>query len=114
MANWTETSLASHRRLESLLDMLDRAIQQGEEFATQFRAAHDALRLHYLQEGVHWKRLAAPKITHQHEEVLELATAVEEALVDGQTRDALSIVKRFTALASHNLIEEERDWFPRF
>ena len=51
-------------------------------------------------------------MTRQHDEVLELARAVEEALAAGHQHDAAATVKRFIALASHNLIEEERDWFP--
>lgn len=111
MTNWIESAVAAHRELEALLDILETAICSGE-FIAEFRAAERALRAHYGKEDVHWRFLAAAKMVQQHEEVLELANGVEEALGAGHSQDGMAIVKRFIALASHNLIEEERDWFP--
>jgi len=94
-----------------MLDCLEKAVK-CKDFGSEFRSARDALRAHYQGEDVHWNRSAAEKPIRQHAEVLELGDAVEEALSTGHARDALAVVKRFHALASHNIVEEERDWFP--
>ena len=111
MNDWIDHSLAAHRRLDVLLDDLEKAIK-CKDFGLEFGAARDALRAHYEDEDVHWNRAAAQKPIGQHAEVLELGDAVDEALATGHAQDALAIVNRFLALASHNITEEERDWFP--
>ena len=63
------------------------------------------------REAPHLQRMGAHKLLAQHHDVLELAVGAVEALGAGQHQDAVAIAKRFIALASHNLIEEERDWF---
>jgi hypothetical protein len=111
MPDWVESSIREHRELEVMLDRLGRAIGQGN-FAPAFRIAKDGVRIHYANENGHWSAIGARKIMEQHADVEELAEAVEDALGADQSSDALSLVNRFLALASHNLIEEERDWFP--
>ena len=54
----------------------------------------------------------AQKMKAQHEEALEMAARFEESLIEGHTRDALALARRFHAIAQHNIIEEERDVFP--
>ena len=63
-----------------------------------------------------WNRIAADtRSIQQHDEVLELGAAVEEALIElAKTVTPGNRETTFTALASHNIIEEERDWFPLF
>ena len=111
MRNWVKSAIDEHRHLEVLLDRLENAIKDGNCEA-EFSAARSALAAHYRQEDSHWKSAGVHKPASQHAEVLELADGVEEALAMGHSRDALATVRRFLALASHNLIEEERDWFP--
>jgi len=48
----------------------------------------------------------------QHAEVLEIGLQVEDSFGIGQTSDAMALIRRFLALAQHNIIEEERDVFP--
>ena len=73
---------------------------------------------HYAHEAslFHQLRPHSPSLTRkmqrQHEEVLELASADDDAASRGQMEDALRLVRRFHALAQHNIIEEERDVFP--
>ena len=81
-------------------------------YTDEFRLALLALEKHYAVENKHLEDVGASKLVAQHQDVLELGEAVEEALAAGQAGDALATVQRFAALASHNLIEEERDWFP--
>lgn len=111
MNSWIEDSLLAHRRVEALLDSLESAIAT-RQFAAAFRRAFEALAAHYAMEDAHLRIVGGSKLLRQHEEVLEFGAAVDDALARAHTSDALAMVKRFIALASHNLIEEERDWFP--
>jgi hypothetical protein len=64
-----------------------------------------------LEIKKHSTRIAA-KITTQHAEVLEIGAHLDGALAGGQHDDALRLVRRFQAMARHNIIEEERTVFP--
>lgn len=114
MTPWTE----QHRAMEAALDELLAAIGGGADFAGAFRRAHRLAAEHYRAEDEFFAELAArlpgpaAKMTAQHGEALEIAARLEEALADGQTRDALALARRFHAIAQHNVIEEERDVFP--
>lgn len=59
----------------------------------------------------HSSRIAA-KIATQHAEVLEIGAHLDGALAGGRDDDALRLVRRFHAMARHNMIEEERVVFP--
>lgn len=76
-----------------------------------FRDAREALQGHYRNED-RWLGGISPKMLAQHDEARELAAAVEQSIAAGQPEDALQLVRRFLAIAQHNMIEEERDVFP--
>ena len=59
----------------------------------------------------HAPHLAA-KVAAQHDEVMEIAGHLATALAGSDEAEALRLVRRFHAMAQHNLIEEERDVFP--
>jgi hypothetical protein len=50
-------------------------------------------------------------MTTEHNEVMEVAGHLDDALYRSQTEDALRLVKRFHAMAQHNLTEEARVMF---
>jgi hemerythrin-like domain-containing protein len=114
MSPWIE----QHRAMEETLDELLAAIHRGDGFVEPFRRAHRLASEHYRAEEALLRELArylpgpAAKMAAQHDEALEIAARLEEALADGQTRDALPLARRFHAIAQHNIIEEERDVFP--
>jgi enoyl-CoA hydratase/carnithine racemase len=106
-----------HRAIEAGLDRLADAVAAGEIDAAIFRKVSDLTSRHYLREDefltalrAHEPGLAA-KLKAQHEEALEIAAALEESL-GGAPADAVYLVRRFLAIARHNVIEEERDVFP--
>ncbi|SPE27271.1 hypothetical protein SBA3_1340019 [Candidatus Sulfopaludibacter sp. SbA3] len=106
---------AEHRELERALDnLLHEVSGAAPPFAT-FCEARALAGAHYAREaplletcGIH----LAVKIAAQHEEALELAQRAAECWSEGHTRDAVNLMRRFQALAQHNIIEEERDLFP--
>jgi hypothetical protein len=59
----------------------------------------------------HSARIAA-KMTTQHAEVLEIGEHLDVARAGCRDDDALRLVKRFHAMAQHNIVEEERVMFP--
>ncbi|MBS1857826.1 MAG: hypothetical protein JST11_20825 [Acidobacteria bacterium] len=61
--------------------------------------------------GEHAPRLAE-KLRAQHDEALEIAGRLEESQAAGHSRDVDYLLRRFLAIAQHNMIEEERDVFP--
>ena len=73
---------------------------------------------HYRQEALLLARLGtiypavASKISSQHTEACEIASRLEEAISEGNSRDILSLPRRFHAIVQHTIIEEERDVFP--
>jgi hypothetical protein len=114
----TDVLKEEHSELEQCLDDLAGAIRSGLELADCFRRAGGHARLHYRRENAFLDRLAldepglAAKMGAQHADALELSARFEEALAEGQAGDALSLARRFLAVAQHNIIEEERDVFP--
>jgi cell division septum initiation protein DivIVA len=107
-----------HRALEERLDALEAAIASGAAIPENLMPAAELAREHYSCERPFLDCLAAyqpnvaAKLIAQHEEACEIAARFEEAHIAGQTRDMLSLARRFHAIAQHNIIEEERDVFP--
>jgi hypothetical protein len=100
------------------LDQLLAALRSPAEVLGPFRAAYSAAAVHYAGEDEFFRGLLpelhgpAAKMLAQHAEALEIAAQVENSLATGQTSDAVSLMRRFHAVAQHNIIEEERDVFP--
>ena len=102
--------MAEHRRIEVELERLAASAAAGLVDLDAFRRAYALCREHYPREQEFLDAVhpgAARKIASQHGEVLEIAGHVE-----GSTADTVYLVRRFIALAQHNIIEEERDIFP--
>ena len=103
-----ELSRAEHRAIEAWLDRLA-ADGSRESFAAAWRL----LAAHYAREerelfALHPGAFTA-KLIAQHDEVRELAGHLETA-----GEDWPQLARRFLAIAQHNIIEEERDFFPLF
>ena len=94
IADW----IAQHRNLEALLEELAAAPDPLPLFPVVKRH----LLHHYEAEDA----TMPAKIRRQHDDVREIIQAIEEG------GDVTSMVRQLVALASHNIIEEERDWFP--
>lgn len=101
------------REVEAALDALDAGFD-----AALFQRAHEALKRHYASDEPflaivqrHEPHLAG-KLRAQHDEALEIAQRIEESLAAGDSRDIDYLLRRFLAIARHNLIEEERDVLP--
>ena len=97
-----EALMQEHRAIEAALESLPRLkellvghYRNEEEFLTQL--------------AVHEPAVAA-KLRSQHEEALEIAGY----LGDPHDTDAAYLQKRLVAIVQHNIIEEERDVFPRW
>lgn len=91
---------------------------QSEDYSSIVSDLEELLAQHYNAEDAfleelrrHHPKLAA-KIKGQHEEVFEISGHLNDAAVGGQTETEWRLVRRFHALAQHNIIEEERDVFP--
>jgi hypothetical protein len=114
----TRTFRQQHRDIEIRLDELAVALNTAADPIDVFRAAKDALTSHYAQEDEYFRTLvpelpvSSYKMLGQHGEVLEIAVQAEHSLEIGQMSDAMALMRRFHALAQHNIIEEERDVFP--
>jgi hypothetical protein len=109
--------LSQHRALETHLDALIKAIDSGAAYVDILTATEALLDEHYAAEKPllekvkkHSPRVAA-KMTAQHNEVMELAGHVDDALDRSQLEDAIRLVRRLHAMAQHNIIEEERVMF---
>jgi hypothetical protein len=105
-----ERLIAEHRRIEAELERLTASMEAGLVDLGAFRQAYVLCRDHYAHEQEFLEGAypeAARKLGAQHAEVLEIAGHVE-----GSTSDTVYLVRRFVALAQHNIIEEERDFFP--
>ena len=107
-----------HRGIEAALDCLAESVAAAAIDVDAFRRVYELCARHYQREegflvwlGAGDVALAA-KLRGQHEEALELAARLEEALLAGDLADGLYLVRRFLAIAQHNMIEEERDVFP--
>lgn len=110
--------LRQHRALEVQLDALEAAIQSSTDYAAILEEVQVLLDEHYAAEKPllmelkkQSPRIAAKMIT-QHAEVLEIGGHLDVARAGCQTDNALRLVRRFHAMAQHNIIEEERDVFP--
>jgi hypothetical protein len=114
----TQALAGEHREIEVALDSLAENVASGAVDSDAFRRAERLCVHHYEREepflvwlGARDTALAA-KLRGQHDEVLELAARLQEAILAGQARDAAYLARRFLAIAQHNIIEEERDVFP--
>ena len=111
-------SINQHRAMEHSLDALIAALRAGSAFTEIFPEAARLAIAHYAAEEPLLNHLAriepavAAKLAAQHDEALEIAARLEEAVAAGQAADALALARRFHAIAQHNIIEEERDVFP--
>jgi hypothetical protein len=114
----TRTFLTQHRDIEIRLDELLAALDSAADPVAPFHAAYRAVLGHYAEEDGYFHEvvqyLAAPvyKMLGQHAEVCEIAEQAEESLRIGYIADASTLIRRFHAIAQHNIIEEERDVFP--
>jgi len=98
--------IAQHRAIEAALDLLP-----ADRFdAEAFRRVHQLCREHYRYEEAFLGDVLSPKLRAQHEEALEIAENLEGALA----ADVPYLVRRFLAIVQHNIIEEERDFFPTY
>ncbi|MCZ2080346.1 MAG: hemerythrin domain-containing protein [Bryobacteraceae bacterium] len=120
--------IEQHRRLEvsldALLAMLGPTPQARTELGSRFHDAASIALAHYdfedrgLFDSLRSEMPAfVAKLEAQHDEVRELSQAVTELLradVMGERErsDLLLLCRRFVAMAQHNIIEEERDFFP--
>ncbi|MEO8370403.1 MAG: hemerythrin domain-containing protein [Candidatus Solibacter sp.] len=107
--------VAEHRAIEAALDALSDGIASGAIDVDAVRRVHRLCAAHYEREEEFLGRLSAPlaaKLRAQHDEALEIAARLEEAVMAGETRDAIYLARRLVAIAQHNIIEEERDVFP--
>ena len=118
MVKATECLKREHADLEKLLDELAAAIRSGGNWGESLRRAAEVCAEHYRKERYFLERFAtyeavlAARIEAQHAEACELAQRFEEAVDEGHDADALSLARRFHAIAQHNVIQEERDVFP--
>jgi replication-associated recombination protein RarA len=107
-ASFITELIREHRAIEERLDGVGEAVQTGEVRAlAALLAGHYSKEERFLDEF--GEKLAA-KLRGQHEEALEIAARLVEALEAGE--DAVYLTRRLLAIAQHNIIEEERDVFP--
>lgn len=109
---------AEHRDIEAVLERFSASLASGAIDTDAFQIARQMCLRHYdheegllLRLGARDSRLAA-KLRAQHDEALEIAAAMAEILPAARSGDALYLGRRFLAIVSHNMIEEERDVFP--
>jgi hypothetical protein len=110
---------AEHRGIEIWLDRMAAALASGTIDAARaaFFEARRAALAHYEHEEhtligpmrPHLPQFAA-KMTGQHDEARELAGHLDDPSVP--EAEWLQLARRFLAICQHNIIEEERDWFP--
>ena len=117
--NFPVHSLAGeHREIEAALDRFAAGLARDRVDADAFRSVHRLCLRHYDHEESFLARLEArdanlaAKLRGQHDEALEIARALEEALISSLIQDRIYLSRRFLAIVGHNLIEEERDVFP--
>jgi hypothetical protein len=103
-------SKVQHREMEAYLDRL-----HTDWLEADFAGAARLAAAHYLSEepGLFAAlRDAYPhmveKMIAQHRESREIAEALESC----HPQDRLYLYRRFWAITQHNIIEEERDFFP--
>jgi len=107
-----------HRPIEAALDRLAETVAAGHIDADSLHRLGDAIAKHYAHEEDFLIALfardpgLAAKLRAQHDEVLEIASKLEESLAAGKEGDVGYLGRRLVAMAQHNMIEEERDVFP--
>ncbi len=107
-----------HRAIDAGLDRLAESFAAGRMDAEICREVGEAVSSHYLREEEFLAKLhvlepeLAAKLKAQHDEASEIAVRLQESLEAGETADVPYLVRRFLAIARHNMIEEERDVFP--
>jgi hypothetical protein len=112
-----ELLLSQHRVLQTQLDALIAAVKANADYLDILTKTEELLDEHYAAEKPLLEKLKkhAPKLsakmTSQHNEVLEIGGHLDNAIDRSQHEDALRLVKRFHALAQHNILEEERVMF---
>ena len=118
MESLIQSLVTEHRIIEGELDRLTESIVGGAVDVSVFRRARELCIRHFEREEAFLARLGkrdaslGSKLRGQHDEALELAARAEEAVLAGQASDLMYLVRRFLAIAQHNMIEEERDVFP--
>jgi hypothetical protein len=107
-----------HREIETVLERLVESVATGTMDLDAFRHVHELCVRHFEREeafltwlGARDGALAA-KLRGQHDEALELAARFEESVLADDNGDRIYLLRRFLAIAQHNMIEEERDVFP--
>jgi hemerythrin HHE cation binding domain-containing protein len=107
-----------HREIEAALDCLAESVASGTIDMDAIRRIERLCIRHYEREEAFLVWLDArdapltAKLRGQHDEALELAGRLQEAVIAGQARDGTYLARRLLAIAQHNIIEEERDVFP--
>ena len=91
-----------HREIEAALETLPLLKQL---LVRHYRAEEEFIAMLAVQEPA-----VAAKLRAQHEEALEIAAHLEDPLA----ADEPYLRKRLMAIVQHNIIEEERDVFPRW
>jgi hemerythrin HHE cation binding domain-containing protein len=110
--------IVEHREIEAELDSLAGSVAFGAIDMRAFRQVHRLCIRHYEREESFLVRLGerdgalATKLRAQHDEALELAARLQEAVTADQSGDGMYLARRFLAITRHNIIEEERDVFP--
>ena len=105
---------AEHRVIEAALEVLAVDVRSAEAV----RRVRDLCARHFEREEVFLVLLAerdavlAAKLRGQHDEALEIAVRLEEAVTAGEGRDVTYLARRLLAIVQHNIIEEGRDVFP--
>jgi hypothetical protein len=107
-----------HRAIEEGLDGLAEAVRSGKIDGAAMRELLESIARHYLNEerfltalGARDPKLAA-KLRAQHEEVSEIGVRLLESIDAAGAAETVYLLRRFVAMAQHNMIEEERDVFP--
>jgi len=107
-----------HRPIEAALDRLGQTVAAGQIDTDLLRSVGDAIAKHYANEEEFLISLfaqdpaLAAKLRAQHDEVLEIASRLQESVAGGKEGDIGYLGRRLVAMAQHNMIEEERDVFP--
>jgi hypothetical protein len=110
------TSLKEHEAIERWLDRLVLSLRKGVVDAGELAAALDLAVRHYSREestlfaAARAAGFAAVvKLEEQHSEPREIGSHAQSSETPGER---LRLARRFHAIAQHNIIEEERDFFP--
>ena len=113
-----QSLVGDHREIETVLDCIADGLPTATIDMDAFRRVHQLCLRHYEREEAFLGWLGAgdialaAKLRGQHEEALEPAERLEEAVLAASMSDAIYLLRRFLAITQHNMIEEERDVFP--